>query len=234
MLLDIKNLTVKYGEITALDDISLTVKEHELTTLLGANGAGKSTLLKTISGLLKPAAGKIAYAGDQIHRLQPEAIVKKGISHCPEGRMVFPLQTVYENMKIGAYTRKDNEVESDIEKYFTKFPRMGERCNQMAGSLSGGEQQMLAICRALMSRPKLLLLDEPSMGLAPFVVKEVFDIVREISSEGTDVLLVEQNAKMALKVSTYCYVMEVGRIVAEGNSADLMKSETIKKSFLGG
>ena len=234
MLLDIKNLTVKYGQISALNDISLSVKKNELTSLLGANGAGKSTLLNTISGLLKSAAGEIRYVGKKINHLPAEAIVKMGISQCPEGRKVFPLQTVYENMKIGAYSRSDDEVESDIEKYFKKFPRLEERRNQLAGLLSGGEQQMLAICRALMSRPSLLLLDEPSMGLAPFVVKEVFGLIQEISRQGTNVLLVEQNAKMALKISEQCYVLEVGRIIAEGKSAELMKSETIRKSFLGG
>lgn len=234
MLLDIKNLTIKYGQISALNNISLSVKKNELTTLLGANGAGKSTLLNTISGLLKSAAGEIRYVGKKINNLPAEAIVKMGISQCPEGRMVFPLQTVYENMKIGAYSRSDDEVESDIGKYFKKFPRLEDRRNQMAGLLSGGEQQMLAICRALMSRPSLLLLDEPSMGLAPFVVKEVFGLIQEISRQGTNVLLVEQNAKMALKISERCYVLEVGRIIAEGKSAELMKSETVRKSFLGG
>jgi branched-chain amino acid transport system ATP-binding protein len=234
MLLDIKDLTIKYGEIAAVNDLSLSVKENMLTTLLGANGAGKSTLLNAISGLLKPTSGEIRYAGKKIDKLPAEAIVKAGISQCPEGRMVFPLQTVYENMKMGAYTRKDDEVESDIEMYFAKFPMIGERRNQSAGLLSGGEQQMLAICRALMSRPKLLLLDEPSMGLAPYIVKEVFNLIKEISGLGTNILLVEQNAKMALKISEYCYVLEVGRIIAEGKSAELMESETIRKSFLGG
>jgi branched-chain amino acid transport system ATP-binding protein len=234
MLLEVKGLLVKYGKIEALKDVSLSVKEGELTTLLGANGAGKSTLLKTISGLLKPFTGEIVYLGRRLDILPTDAVVPAGISHCPEGRKVFPRQTVHENLKIGAYTRRDGEVEKDIESFFVKFPRLDERRNQRAGHLSGGEQQMLVICRALMSRPKLLLLDEPSMGLAPFVVREVFDLIQEIHRQGVTILLVEQNAKMALKVADKGYILEVGRIVAEDSARNLLASETVRKSYLGG
>lgn len=233
MLLNVKGLSVKYGGISALRDISFDVKHNQLTTLLGANGAGKSTLLNAISGLLKPVAGQILFSGKKIHGLPAEKIVRAGISQCPEGRQVFFQQTVYENLRIGAYTRKDKSIESDIEKYFNRFPRLGERLSQPAGLLSGGEQQMLVICRALMARPKLLLLDEPSMGLAPMVVKEIFSLIREISEQGTNILLVEQNARQALKISDKCYVLEVGRIVAEGSSSEMLKSEKIRKAFLG-
>lgn len=234
MLLEIKGLTVKYGKIVALKDLSLTVKEGELTTLLGANGAGKTTLLKTISGLLKPFAGEIKYMGNKINAFPADAIVRAGVAHCPEGRKVFPRQTIYENLRLGAYIRKDDEVEKDIEKFFERFPRLGERRNQQAGLLSGGEQQMLVICRALMSRPKFLLLDEPSMGLAPFVVKEVFQIIKDIKTQGMTILLVEQNAKMALKVADKGYILEVGEIVAEDTAKNLLASDSVKKSYLGG
>lgn len=234
MLLEIKGLTVKYGKIAALKDLSLTVKEGELTTLLGANGAGKTTLLKTISGLLKPAAGEITYLGNKINGLPAEAIVRAGVAQCPEGRKVFPRQTVYENLRLGAYTRKDNEVEKDIESYFERFPRLGERRNQKAGFLSGGEQQMMVICRALMSRPKLVLMDEPSMGLAPLVVNEVFQIIKDIKKQGMTILLVEQNAKMALQVADKGYILEVGQIVAEDTAKNLLASDSVKKAYLGG
>ena len=234
MLLEIKELSVRYGKIGALNGVSLAVREGELTTLLGANGAGKSTLLKTISGLLRPHAGEIIYLGQRIDGKAPEAIVEAGVSQCPEGRKVFPRQTVYENLKLGAYARGDGEVEKDILAFFEQFPRLGERRNHPAGHLSGGEQQMLVICRALMSRPKLLLLDEPSMGLAPFVVKEVFRIIRDIRQRGVTILLVEQNAKMALKVANRGYIMEVGRVVAEDLASNLLASETVRRSYLGG
>lgn len=233
MLLSVKDLDVKYGRISALKNISFDVESNQLTTLLGANGAGKSTLLNTISGLLKPAKGNISFSGENILGFPPEKIVKAGISQCPEGRRVFYQQTVYENMRIGAFTRMGKSVESEIQSYFERFPRLGERKNQPAGLLSGGEQQMLVICRALMSRPKLILLDEPSMGLAPKVVSDIFSLIKEIAEQGTNVLLVEQNAKQALKISDKCYVMEVGRIVAEGKSSDMLKSEKIRKAFLG-
>lgn len=234
MLLEVKGLTVKYGDIAALHNISFSVEGSQLTTLLGANGAGKSTLLNTISGLLKPAAGGIRFAGKPIQGIATERIVRAGISQCPEGRRVFPQQTVYENLKLGAYTRKGKSVDADIERHFEKFPRLRERKDQPAGLLSGGEQQMLVICRALMSHPKLLLLDEPSMGLAPLVVKKIFDLISEISEQGTNVLLVEQNAKQALSISDKCYVLEVGRIVAEGSAQSMLESEKVRKAFLGG
>lgn len=234
MILEVKGITVKYGKIEALKNLSISVREGELTTLLGANGAGKTTLLKTISGLLKPASGEVVYMGNVISSKPADKIVRSGVAHCPEGRKVFPRQTVQENLRMGAYTRRDKEVEQDIERFFKKFPRLGERCHQKAGSLSGGEQQMMVICRALMSRPKLLLLDEPSMGLAPFVVAEVFQLIEEIKKEGTTILLVEQNAKMALKVADKGYILEVGEIVAEDTAKNLLASDTVKKSYLGG
>jgi len=234
VLLEVNKLSVKYGKISALNAVSLAVRDGELTTLLGANGAGKSTLLKTISGLLRPHTGEILYLGQRIDSRPPEAIVKAGISQCPEGRKVFPRQTVYQNLKLGAYARVDGEVEKDILTFFEKFPRLGERRNHPAGHLSGGEQQMLVICRALMSRPRLLLLDEPSMGLAPFVVKEVFRIIQDIRRQGVTVLLVEQNAKMALKVADRGYILEVGRVVAEDLAKNLLVSEAVQRSYLGG
>ncbi|MEL7566288.1 MAG: ABC transporter ATP-binding protein [Dehalobacterium sp.] len=234
-MLEIKDLHVAYGKIKALDGVSLSVKEGQLTTLIGSNGAGKSTLLKTISGLLKSISGRIEYIGKPISGLSPEVIVKAGISHCPEGRKMFPSQTVLENMKIGAYVRNDaKEVEADLEKYMDKFPRLRERKNQKAGLLSGGEQQMVAIVRALMSRPKLIMLDEPSMGLAPLIVREVFDLIQEIKDTGVTVLLVEQNARMALRVADYAYILESGRITIQDKAESLMKSETVAKSYLGG
>lgn len=234
MLLEVKHLSVRYGKINALDGVSLAVGEGELTALLGANGAGKSTLLKTISGLLRARTGEIVYQGERIDSRPPEVIVRAGICQCPEGRKVFPRQTVYENLKLGAYSRGDGDVEKDIQTFLEKFPRLGERRNHRAGHLSGGEQQMLVICRALMSRPKLLLLDEPSMGLAPFVVREVFKIIQDIRQQGVTILLVEQNAKMALKIADRGYVLEAGRVVAEDRAANLLGSEIIRQSYLGG
>lgn len=234
MLLEIKDLTVKYNKITALNNISLNVKEGELTTFIGANGAGKTTLLNTISGLIKPFSGEIKYLDKGIDNQSPEFIVKLGISQCPEGRKVFPRQTVYENLKMGAYTRKDDQIEDDIEKFFKQFPLLKDRRKHLAGHLSGGEQQILVICRALMSRPKLLLLDEPSMGLAPFIIRDVFKIIKRISEEGTNILLVEQNARQALKIANKGYVLEVGRIVIEDSSKNLLMNKDIQKSYLGG
>jgi len=234
VLLEVNKLWVRYGKINALSGVSLAVREGELTTLLGANGAGKSTLLKTVSGLLRPHSGEVLYLGQRIDGRPPESVVKAGVSQCPEGRKVFPRQTVYENLKLGAYTRSDDEVEKDILAFFKKFPPLADRRNHPAGHLSGGEQQMLVICRALMSRPKLLLLDEPSMGLAPFVVREVFKIVQDIRRQGVTVLLVEQNAKMALKVADRGYILEVGRVVAEDLAKNLLASETVQRSYLGG
>jgi len=234
MFLEIKNLTVKYDKIRALDGISLNIKEGELTTLIGANGAGKTTLLNTISGLLKPFTGEINYLGQRIDNKSTDIIVKSGISQCPEGRKVFPRQTVYENLRMGAYTRVDKQIEDDIEKYFNRFPRLKERRNHLSGHLSGGEQQMLVICRSLMSRPKLLLLDEPSMGLAPFLVRDIFKIIKQIKEEGTSILLVEQNAKQALKVADKGYVLEVGRIILEDTAQNLLVNKNVQKSYLGG
>ncbi len=234
MLLEVNRLCVRYGKINALGGVSLAVREGELTALLGANGAGKSTLLKTVSGLLRPHSGQVVYLGQRIDGKPPETIVKAGVSQCPEGRKVFPRQTVYENLKLGAYTRSDDDVEKDIQTFFQKFPPLADRRNHPAGHLSGGEQQMLVICRALMSRPKLLLLDEPSMGLAPFLVREVFRIVQDIRRQGVTVLLVEQNAKMALKVADRGYILEVGRVVAEDLAKNLLASESVRRSYLGG
>jgi branched-chain amino acid transport system ATP-binding protein len=234
MLLEIRNLVVKYGKIIALHGISLNVKEGELTTFIGANGAGKTTLLKTISGLIKSFSGEIKFFDKRIDHQLPELIVKSGISQCPEGRKVFPRQTVYENLKIGAYIRKDDQVEDDIEKFLKQFPQLKERRNHLAGHLSGGEQQMLVICRALMSRPKLLLLDEPSMGLAPFIIRDVFKMIKRISEEGINILLVEQNAKQALKIADKGYVLEVGQIIAEDTTQNLLASKDIQRSYLGG
>ena len=235
MIFSTNDLTVKYGQITALRDLSIHLEAGELTTLLGANGAGKTTLLKTISGLLKPTKGCITYQGVNIEGMQPDRIIKMGIAHCPEGRKALPRQTVYENLKMGAYIRNDSdEVEKDIERFFKMFPRLQERRDQLAGHLSGGEQQMLVICRALMSRPKILLLDEPSMGLAPLVVREVFEIIRRIHEEGTTILLVEQNAKMALKIADKGYILEVGKIVAVDDAQALLKSKAVQESYLGG
>ncbi len=233
MLLEIKDLVVKYGEITALQGISLNAGEGQLTTLIGSNGAGKTTLLKALSGSLKVASGKIIFDGKDITGLATDKIVRLGISHCPEGRKVFPRQTVLENLKAGAFIRKDKEVHDDIEKYFTWFPRLKEREKQKAGSLSGGEQQMLALCRALMSRPKLLLMDEPSMGLAPLVVEEVFRIIDQVHEEGITIFLVEQNARQALKIADQGYVMEVGHITMHDSADKLLVSEDIKKAYLG-
>jgi len=234
MLLEIKNLTVKYGKIKAIDDVSLNVKDGELVTLIGANGAGKTTLLNTISALIKPFFGEVNFLGKRIDNQSPDLIVKLGISQCPEGRKVFPRQTVYENLRMGAYTRVDNQIEDDIEKYLNQFPRLRERKNHLAGHLSGGEQQMLVICRSLMSRPKLLLLDEPSMGLAPFIVRDVFKLIKQISEEGTSILLVEQNAKQALKVADRGYVLETGQIVLEDTTQNLLANKDIQKFYLGG
>lgn len=235
MIFSTNDLTVRYGQITALRDLSIHLEAGELTTLLGANGAGKTTLLKTISGLLKPTKGCITYQGVNIEGMQPDRIIKMGIAHCPEGRKALPRQTVYENLRMGAYIRNDSEgVEQDIERFFEKFPRLRERRDQLAGHLSGGEQQMLVICRALMSRPKILLLDEPSMGLAPLVVREVFEIIRQIHEEGTTILLVEQNAKMALKIADKGYILEVGKIVAVDDAQSLLKSKAVQESYLGG
>ena len=234
MLLEVKNLVVKYGQISALNGISLDVEEGKLTCLLGANGAGKSTLVKTLSGLMKPCKGEILFNGENIAGLPTHEIFKRGIIQCPEGRRIFPRQTVYENLKMGAYNRKDNEIQSDIEKYYQQFPILKERRNQKAGLLSGGEQQMLAICRALMGRPKFLLLDEPSMGLAPKIVKDVFETISQIKRQGITILLIEQNAKQALRIADYGYVLDVGHITMHDSAEKLFQNETLQKAYFGG
>ncbi|WP_066320083.1 ABC transporter ATP-binding protein [Bacillus sp. FJAT-29814] len=234
-MLKVNNINVFYGNIQALKGISLEVKEGEIVTLIGANGAGKSTLLKTLSGLLKPKSGTIEYLGGTISALAPQAIVKAGISHVPEGRRVFSNMSVEENLELGAYTRKDTSgIRKDMEKVYELFPRLLERRKQLSGTLSGGEQQMLAMGRAIMAKPKLLLLDEPSMGLAPLMVKQIFNIIEQINQTGTTVLLVEQNANMALSVADRAYVIETGRIEIAGSAAELQASEDIKKAYLGG
>ncbi|WP_366923465.1 ABC transporter ATP-binding protein [Metallumcola ferriviriculae] len=234
-MLKIENLNVKYGAIHALKGISLSVDEGAVVTLIGANGAGKSTTLKAISGLMQPSEGSIEYQGNNIAGIPAQEIVRRGISQVPEGRRVFANLTVAENLDLGAYLEKDKAVIKDnFVKVFNKFPRLEERKNQLAGTLSGGEQQMLAMGRALMSRPKLLLLDEPSMGLAPILVQEIFDIIKEINEAGTTILLVEQNAHMALSVAQKAYVIETGKIVLQGTASELRESEEVKKAYLGG
>jgi len=233
-LLKIEGIHAQYGKIRVLHDISLTIGAGEIVGLLGANGAGKTTLLKAISNLVRPTAGTIDFMGRSIRGLSAERIVRAGISHVPEGRNIFSRATVLTNMEMGAFTRTDkDEIRRDIEKYFDLFPILGERSNQQAGTLSGGEQQMLAIARGLMSRPRLLLLDEPSMGLAPFLVNEIFKIITALHRKGISILLVEQNVKKALKVTQRAYVMELGRIPYHGTSAELLVSDQIRKSYLG-
>ena len=234
-MLKIDNIDVYYGAIHALKGISLEVKEGEIVTLIGANGAGKSTTLRTISGLLKPKTGSITFLGQDIAGVRAHEIVKKGISQVPEGRRVFAEMTVMENLDLGAFVRKDKAgIQQDLKHVFELFPRLEERKNQSAGTLSGGEQQMLAMGRALMSRPKLLLLDEPSMGLAPLLIKEIFNIIVDINKSGTTVLHVEQNANMALSIANRAYVLETGRITLSGSAKELAASEDVRKAYLGG
>lgn len=234
-MLTIDNLNVFYGAIHALKGISLEVKEGEIVTLIGANGAGKSTTLRTISGLLKPKEGSIKFEGKDIGGVAAQNIVKLGISQVPEGRRIFANMTVMENLDLGAFTRNDKAgIAQDLEVVFGRFPRLAERKSQLAGTLSGGEQQMLAMGRALMSRPRMMLLDEPSMGLAPLLIREIFNIIVDINSTGTTVLLVEQNANMALSIAHRAYVMETGRITLSGNAKELAASEEIRKAYLGG
>ncbi len=233
-MLQVKDLHVNYGAIRALMGISFEVKENEIVTLIGANGAGKSTTLRSISGLIAPANGKILFEGKEIQGTPPHEIVKLKLSQVPEGRHVFPVMTVLENLEMGASVRKDKKaIKEDIEKVYGRFPILKERKSQLAGTLSGGEQQMLAIGRALMSRPKLLLLDEPSMGLAPMLVQEIFNIIEDINSTGTTILLVEQNAKMALSVADRAYVLETGEITMSGTSEELSQDDAIQKAYLG-
>lgn len=234
-MLKIDDINVYYGAIHALKGISLEVDEGEIVTLIGANGAGKSTTLRTISGLLKPKTGVIDFQGQDIAGVPAHEIVKRGISQVPEGRRIFAEMTVMENLDLGAFTRKDKDgIAADLRHVFELFPRLEERRDQVAGTLSGGEQQMLAMGRALMSRPKLLLLDEPSMGLAPLLIREIFNIIVDINKSGTTVLLVEQNANMALSIASRAYVLETGRITLSGPAAELAASEEVKKAYLGG
>ncbi len=234
-LLEVKNLYVSYGSIRALHGISFTVEEGEIVTLIGANGAGKTTTLKTISGLLRPDKGQIFYDGVEITRMGADAIVRRGLIHVPEGRRIFAPLTVRENLEMGAYTRKDKkEIEESMERVFELFPRLKERLEQPGGTLSGGEQQMLAVGRALMAKPRLLLMDEPSMGLAPILVEEIFEIIREINEQGVTILLVEQNAHMAFSVAHRGYVMETGIIQLEGPAQELAENPQVREAYLGG
>ena len=234
-MLEVKDINVYYGAIHAIKGISLSVEEGEIVTLIGANGAGKSTTLRTISGLLKPKTGEINFLNKNIAGMPAHKIVREGISQVPEGRRIFAEMTVLENLELGAFTRSDkDEIQNDFKMVFGRFPRLEERKLQLAGTLSGGEQQMLAMGRALMSRPKLLLLDEPSMGLAPLLIREIFNIIVDINKTGTTVLLVEQNANMALSIANRAYVLETGRITISGDAKELAASEDIRKAYLGG
>ncbi|MDY7049880.1 MAG: ABC transporter ATP-binding protein [Microcystis panniformis WG22] len=233
-MLEINDLSVNYGGIKALQQVSLRVETGEIVTLIGANGAGKTTTLKTISRLLTAKTGRIIYQGQDITHLPPHEIVKRGIAHSPEGRRILARQTVLTNLQLGAYTRSDRlGVKSDIEEQWQLFPRLSERREQLAGTLSGGEQQMLAIARALMSRPKLLLLDEPSLGLAPQIVREIFSIIRKLNKSGVTILLVEQNANLALETANRGYVLAAGRLTMAGEAGDLLKDERVKQAYLG-
>ena len=233
VLLEVERIDVFYGRIQALRGVSLHVDEGEIVTLIGANGAGKTTTLRAISGLTPASSGHVRIRGLDITRMQAEDIVTKGIGHAPEGRRIFARMSVRENLDLGAYIRRDGETRHDMERVYTLFPRLKERQGQLAGTLSGGEQQMLCIGRALMSRPKVLLLDEPSLGLAPLMVDTIFQVIREINSEGTTILLIEQNALKALGVAARGYVLETGRIVKEGPSKQLMESPDVQKAYLG-
>ena len=233
-LLELTNVDVHYGAIHALRGVSVRVGEGEIVTLIGANGAGKTTTLRAVSGMLKPSAGQIRYGGEEIGGLKPHKLVARGLCHAPEGRGIFPNLTILENLKLGAFLRRDAaEIAKDLEHGFTLFPLLRERAGQMAGTLSGGEQQMLAIARALMARPKLLLLDEPSLGLAPQVVETIFKIIQEINKAGVTILLVEQNAHLALGIANHGYVLETGSVVQTGTGSELLKSPEIRKAYLG-
>ncbi|WP_066288044.1 ABC transporter ATP-binding protein [Bacillus sp. FJAT-29937] len=232
-MLKVTNIETFYGKIQALKGISLDVEEGKIVTLLGANGAGKTTTMKSIAGLLKPQSGKIEFLGEDVTGLRPDQLLKKGISLVPEGRAILGSMSVMENLEMGAYQRNDNEIAKDIENVMDHFPILRERKDQLGGTLSGGQQQMLAIARALLARPKLLLLDEPSMGLAPLIVADIFKIIKEIKDEGTTVLLVEQNAKQALKIADYGYVMETGKIIINGKASDLLEDPRVVEAYLG-
>ena len=233
-ILKVDNINVYYGAIHAIKGISFEVNEGEVVTLIGANGAGKSTTLQTISGLLHSRTGSIEFAGENLAKIPPHIVVRKGLAQVPEGRRIFQQMTVEENLEMGAYTRDKSELDGDLESVYKQFPRLLERRRQIAGTLSGGEQQMLAIGRALMSHPKLLMLDEPSMGLAPILVEQIFDIIRQLNEAGTTILLVEQNAQMALSVAHRAYVMETGKITLSGTGKELAESDQVRKAYLGG
>lgn len=233
-MLEVKDLQVYYGMIQAIKGVSFHVEQGEIIALIGANGAGKTTILHTVSGLLTPKKGSVIFEGTDITKIPGHKIVSMGMAHVPEGRRVFAQLSVLQNLKMGAYTRKDkNEIQQTLQTVFERFPRLEERQNQMAGTLSGGEQQMLAMGRALMSHPKIILMDEPSMGLSPIFVNEIFDIIQEVSKSGTTVLLVEQNAKKALSIADRAYVLETGKIVLEGKASELMNDDSVRKAYLG-
>ncbi|VXD10469.1 leucine/isoleucine/valine transporter subunit; ATP-binding component of ABC superfamily [Planktothrix serta PCC 8927] len=233
-MLELVNVSVNYGSIQALKDINIVVNQGEIVTLIGANGAGKSTTLKTISRLINPHQGKLIYQGKDITNLRPDQVVKRGIAQSPEGRRILSRQTILTNLELGAYTRSDRlGIKADIEKQFLTFPRLAERKHQLAGTLSGGEQQMLAIARAVMSRPQLLLLDEPSLGLAPQIVREIFSVIRQLNQSGVTILLVEQNAHLALEIADRGYVLEAGCLTLTGKASDLLMDERVKQAYLG-
>ena len=231
-ILSIKDLKVNYGGIEAVKGISLDVEEGQIVTLIGSNGAGKSSTLRTIAGLVKPSGGELSFRGENITGMDPTSIVKKGITLVPEGRRIFPDMTVLENLKIGAYLRND-DLSEDLQWVYDLFPRLKERSWQAGGTLSGGEQQMLAVGRALMAKPKMIMMDEPSLGLAPLIVKGIFEIIKEINRQGVTVLLIEQNANMALKIADYAYVLETGSITMSGAGKDLLTNDEVKKAYLG-
>ncbi|MEV0599196.1 ABC transporter ATP-binding protein [Streptomyces sp. NPDC050315] len=233
-LLEVEDLRVAYGKIEAVKGISFTVEAGQVVTLIGTNGAGKTTTLRTLSGLLKPLAGKITFDGDVLNGVAPHKIVERGLAHSPEGRRLFPRLTIAENLQLGAFLRKDGTgIERDIQRIYELFPILGERRKQASGTLSGGEQQMLAMGRALMSRPKLLMLDEPSMGLSPIMMQKIMETIRELRSQGTTILLVEQNAQAALSLADHGHVMEIGKIVLSGTGQDLLHDESVRKAYLG-
>lgn len=232
-LLKVENINVYYGNIHAIKGISFEVNEDEIVTLIGANGAGKSTTLNTIAGLLKPRTGHITYEGKNVTNMPANKVVSLGMALCPEGRRIFQQMTVRENLEMGGYTRPASEIDASVNSVFGRFPRLKEREKQIAGTLSGGEQQMLAMGRALMSRPKLIMLDEPSMGLAPILVEQIFDIIRELHKAGTTILLVEQNAQMALSIADRAYVLETGHIIMEGDANELLHNDDVRKAYLG-
>ena len=232
-LLKIDNIHVYYGAIHAIKGISFEVEEHEIVTLIGSNGAGKSSTLNTIAGLLRPRSGSVTFDGKNLSSMPTSKVVSQGIALCPEGRRIFQQMTVRENLEMGGFTRPDKEIDGSIEEMFQRFPRLKEREKQIAGTLSGGEQQMLAMARALMSKPRLLMLDEPSMGLAPILVEQIFEIIKELHQSGTTILLVEQNAQMALSIADRAYVLETGKLTMEGAADELLHSDAVRKAYLG-